>query len=576
MTVDSILNQIIRKTLFDSSLHLTKSRHADTSATSINKKPRPSLPIGFPDPPPLLPGLLSIGMDESTALQIDRIYTSKAADLRQKNQTAIDHLLGEIAQIPSPHISVKHQEEMIMRTVVSTYMRNLQTWVHEAKATCQDHLPRLQQSKVPTIDRSTGETKFNHAYVPLLEHFFDENPFPTHADKVFLAQKSGMTYRQIHIWFQNRRNRTKKEGKVLKKKPMSEGVTLPLDSLYRRMEKFIKPEEQRIDISPSNPSNLASHHEAQPVSVSFIRDVLYNPLESLAPPHAFPLPYPPSCSYDPFPSRNGTTNFGSPKWLRLPINTVARRSSLDIDALMDRFSRMNILDDSSSRLRGKDNSFAAVAAITVIPSSAPHPALIRGTFSHIAAVCGPLSFVPATASRRHVFDTPSPQSRPVTLIPIIETQTTQKTRRRKVAPLPRRVPHGNPIHRDATPAMSETSVASQSSPSRSSSFGSDSSSHTRLFSSSGSSSSSSSSVVTPSSSPSLSTQLASPSASSFSFSSNAVDLFGDALQGTPSPVEGLQLYFNPSALGNSLTQKSASFDFLFDAPPAANLVRTPS
>ena len=38
------------------------------------------------------------------------------------------------------------------------------------------------------------------AYLPLLEHFFDENPFPTHADKVFLAKKSNMQYRQIHVW----------------------------------------------------------------------------------------------------------------------------------------------------------------------------------------------------------------------------------------------------------------------------------------------------------------------------------------------------------------------------------------
>lgn len=36
--------------------------------------------------------------------------------------------------------------------------------------------------------------------MPLLEHFFEENPFPTHADKVFLAKKSNMQYRQIHVW----------------------------------------------------------------------------------------------------------------------------------------------------------------------------------------------------------------------------------------------------------------------------------------------------------------------------------------------------------------------------------------
>ena len=269
-------------------------------------------------------------------------------------------------------------------------------------------------------------------------------------------------------------------------------------------------------------------------------------------------------------------NFGAPKWLRLPANATIRRPSMDINTLIDRFSRMNILDDS---MRGKDNSFAAVAAITVIPPSAPHPALIRRTVANVTAVCGSLRSVPATASRRHVFNTPSPQSRPVTLIPTSETTTTQKTRRRKVAPLPKRVPHGNPkSHRDVTPATAQVSVTSPSpsSPSRSSSFGSDSSSQSRLFSSGSSTSNISSSLVTPLSSPSLPAQLPSPSASLFNLSSSMIDLFGDALQGTSSPVQGLQLDFNSSLWGNSRTRKSPTFDFSFNALPAANLVHTPS
>ena len=32
-----------------------------------------------------------------------------------------------------------------------------------------------------------------------LEHFFEENPFPTYTDKVFLAKKSNMQCRQLHV-----------------------------------------------------------------------------------------------------------------------------------------------------------------------------------------------------------------------------------------------------------------------------------------------------------------------------------------------------------------------------------------
>lgn len=34
----------------------------------------------------------------------------------------------------------------------------------------------------------------------VLEAFFAENQFPSRADKAFLAQKSNMTFNQIHVW----------------------------------------------------------------------------------------------------------------------------------------------------------------------------------------------------------------------------------------------------------------------------------------------------------------------------------------------------------------------------------------
>jgi hypothetical protein len=54
------------------------------------------------------------------------------------------------------------------------------------------------------------------------------------------------------------------------------------------------------------------------------------------------------------------------------------------------------------------------------------------------------------------------------------------------------------------------------------------------------------------------------------------DLFGDALEGIPSPAEGLQLDFNSSIFGNEHILKSPVFDFSFGAAPAANTVRAPS
>nr|BAL45603.2 homeodomain protein 2 [Rhizopogon roseolus] len=563
-SIDSILKLIVQRVQecfphspISSSSHLLASQ-------SIPQQHIAS--ISLPDPPPIYPALMAAGARPEISQAIDQAYHKRATDLRALYHSAAALVCSNQAHHSTEFCSVSMQKVLSLFTKL--YLRQLVIW--------RDDCVNLYLKHPSTGDKprtSSCTPKFNHEYIPLLEHFFAENAFPTQADKAFLAKKSAMTYRQIHVWFQNRRNRMKKEGQVLKKKPAAEGAIRPLDTLYQRMEKFIVPRGKELHTPHSDTSGSTNSDNGNgDDETSSVTDGQCNPLDLPAPLHAFPSTYPPSCSYDPFPSRNGVTNFGTPGWLRRPINTPVRYAPFDIDGLINQFSQANILDDSSSRLRGKRDSFSAVAAITVIPPSAPHPALIRGVLTNILPVCNPLPSIPATASRRHVFHTPSPQSRPVTLMPTPETPTTQKTLRRKIAPLPRRVPHGNPIsHRDVTPAISEASV---SSPSRSSSFGSDSSSQSRLFLSVSSMSSTSSSLVTPPSSlPSPPVQLPSPSASFFNLSSSMIDLFGDALVDTPSPADGLQFDFSSSFLRNSHIQKSPTSDF---SPPAANVVCTPS
>ncbi|KAG1795778.1 homeodomain protein 2 [Suillus plorans] len=567
-TTSEILKRITQRAQEIQCLAYPSGTASSRSFTPRSCSPQhPIADISLPDPPPIQPALMAAGARPEISLAIEQAYQKRAADLRAIYRSAVTLVCSNQVQHPSKFRYVTEQKVLFAFTEL--YLKELVAWREQSVASYLKH-----SSTSDKIHTSSCTPKFNHEYVPLLEHFFAENPFPTHADKAFLAKKSAMTYRQIHVWFQNRRNRMKKEGQVLRKKAVAEGATLPLDSLYQRMEKFIVLEERKPPATPPSPLHSPTKQGDEIMSIA----ARCNPLEPLAPLHAFPSPYPPSCSYDPFPSKNGVTNFGAPQWLRRPMTTAVQRPTLDMDGFVDHFSRINILDDSGSRSRGHVDSYAAVAAITVIPFPAPLPALIRGTTTRITPIRVPMLSVPATASRRHVFNTPSPQSRPITLVPASETPRGQKARRRKMAPLPKRIPHGNPVsHRGVTPALSEASVASPSpsSPSRSSSLGSENSSQSRLFSSANSTSSSSSGVMTPPPFPSPSTQLASPPMSLYSFSSNMTDLFGDALESVPSPAEGLQLDFNSTIFGHEHIPKSAAFDFSFGASPAANSVRAP-
>ncbi|KIJ22094.1 hypothetical protein PAXINDRAFT_6211 [Paxillus involutus ATCC 200175] len=413
-----------------------------------------SLSVDLPEIPSLLPGLLGAGAGMDLATKMDRSYQSRAAELRSHIEKVVAKATIDGSSLPDTHLQATTSK--INALFVDIFMRQLSRWRDEAISMFLERRQSCQLS-APKDRGQRAATTFNHDYVPLLEHFFDENPFPSHADKVFLAKKSGMTYKQIHVWFQNRRNRIKKEKKPLRKKPMAEGATLPLDPLYQRMKKYmVIPGSSTKQDHPQREQPPKNHLKGDCVS-----DSSKSLLDTPAPPHAFPSVYPPpTSSYSPFPVEGGS-RFGEPQWIRRCQTTFLRpRPDNDIAALIDQFSQLHVRDDSTIRMRKQHASKtrdpgAAVCAVTVIPSPAPHPALIRRPLAVVTTV-DRLPTVSASKSSLHVFKTPSPEARPATLVPASHTASGKTTSsKRKVAPLPHRFPRN--AHRAVTPAASEAS-----------------------------------------------------------------------------------------------------------------------
>ncbi|KIL71686.1 hypothetical protein M378DRAFT_56764, partial [Amanita muscaria Koide BX008] len=50
-----------------------------------------------------------------------------------------------------------------------------------------------------------------------LEQYFECNAYPSGSDKASLAKRTGMTQRQIDVWFQNHRTRAKRDGRPLRR-----------------------------------------------------------------------------------------------------------------------------------------------------------------------------------------------------------------------------------------------------------------------------------------------------------------------------------------------------------------------
>ncbi|KAF8560027.1 hypothetical protein OG21DRAFT_1492445 [Imleria badia] len=437
--------------------------------------------INLPSPRPLSPSLLEAGVSHEISAAISKIYQLRAEELRRRIQESVVTTCRGLAELPV--VALASSSDLLIRKVVFNftefYLRRLEQWKEEI---IQDikHAP-----ETPTKAATSISPSFNHDYVPLLEHFFEENPFPTHADKMFLAKKSNMEYRQIHVWFQNRRNRTKKEGKMLRKKPIYEGVTKPLDKLYERMRgHMIYSDSQAPKPSKAGLSEGTTEWQIQIAQNKLSKDAFV----SSSPPHAFPSSYPPTCHDDPFPCKSGPVCFSKPEWRRAPDGKPRLPLSTSIDDLVERFSHLSVRDGTHAKGSPKLQSHAATVAITVIPSRAPHPSLIVRKYSQSRSIVQLRPSVRAPVSCSKAFQSLTPASKSVTLVPLsIPPNKSKLPGKRKTAPLPQRFPgRMRNTRRDTTP--SESSSTSSSSP--------------RLFSTDSESRSSSSSSVSSLSAPS--------------------------------------------------------------------------
>ncbi|KAJ7808214.1 hypothetical protein B0H14DRAFT_2284894, partial [Mycena olivaceomarginata] len=75
-----------------------------------------------------------------------------------------------------------------------------------------------------------------------LERYFEENAYPSSADRVAMAQKSLMEPRQIEVWFQNHRKRAKEEGRPCGGAvPPPRPLDLCLKSMEEKMEPYLIP-----------------------------------------------------------------------------------------------------------------------------------------------------------------------------------------------------------------------------------------------------------------------------------------------------------------------------------------------
>ncbi|KAL5535837.1 hypothetical protein ACEPAF_3931 [Sanghuangporus sanghuang] len=194
------------------------------------------------------------------------------------------------------------------------------------------------------------EGKFDQNFVPFLEKCFSRNQRPSREDKELLAEKTGMSYRQIHVWFQNRRSRTRR----------SLG-----QSEFRNEELTCCSRASSVTLVEDDP--LSRH---------------------ISPSYAFPAVYPPEIKEDPFPCRFGDFySFAKPCWSRFPSTTEPPLSKFDVSTLTTAFEKLQINDDSESKTRRKKRSTSVVSKSVTKPCyEMIRPMVIRSLRTPLAAL----------------------------------------------------------------------------------------------------------------------------------------------------------------------------------------------
>ncbi|ESK81812.1 homeodomain mating-type protein [Moniliophthora roreri MCA 2997] len=213
---------------------------------------------------------LEIVIPQSFYIELRRLNISPANQERLLTalHVLIDSYANEFRRNGSSLLSyVKHPAFRarlpgIIERIRTSYQRRFE------QKTLPGLLQQLQRSIKQT--ESNDQRRFNKEYIPFLEKYFELDAYPSIRDQEVMAQKSGMTRRQIEVWFQNHRRVSRKNGQEPKKKRPS-GASAPTDpkhfiidnlssalrqpsDIFQLAEQMVSAEtlQDRLDFDPAN------------------------------------------------------------------------------------------------------------------------------------------------------------------------------------------------------------------------------------------------------------------------------------------------------------------------------------
>lgn len=252
------------------------------------------------------------------------------------------------------------------------YTRHLDTLAEKVLEAVQDW--RDATSPVPGACTQT----LPREHRPLLDEYFKLNAYPPVADKTALAEYEGITYRQVHIWFQNRRARTKTQSAALPK----DAIAVNVHKLARHIDDthVIDEDEdvgwrtssERVRIVQRGRRTHSGKHDIP----SELRDPLRTSMGGMWKQPLLPESH-----------QAAQLEVADAQPSRWRLTTDRRRQKKAIASVEDVITclgSMNVRDASYDGLRER-HGYAARQAITYFPPSAPLPSYVEAGQNDLAS-----------------------------------------------------------------------------------------------------------------------------------------------------------------------------------------------
>jgi len=346
--------------------------------------PIPQLLLDVPSLQGISAQLEDHGTPSLVAHELASIHVNRCSELASRYTAMHAKTCQELARIwhisPSGHLNGLYTR---IGRLQETYYLQVDAWL-------QDLVERVHEQfeAAPVRPASSRRRPFNQDYVSTLEAFFEKNSYPSRADRVHLAKKSGMALRQINVWFQNKRRRSRQAGAKFEPLDCSNSSTAEQRTYFPDT-----PNPQLDYETTTNPPSVISDGEETDIedypedqqtwsrASSFTLVPDDPPFTYEIPEYAFPAVYPPPLDYDPFPCR--TRPFSCPKliWMRARRLVAAPTDFVvDINSLTSAFEGIRIDDNgvpSKDLGRRAKEPYASAAMMITTTYTAPLPSFIR-------------------------------------------------------------------------------------------------------------------------------------------------------------------------------------------------------